>query len=258
MAAFRILRRMLLPATGLTGTSVSLAWSASVYAKEKFEKVQQQNSSRNETVQNQNDFELHEVRDDRTSPKRPSDLSLYDEKAKCDYYGKAPTNDDSVSDIHKKSANRSATESKCKTCSADKPKEGKSCEGDPENKAAKIGAGGLVGALLGWKGGIMRKIVFATLGAGGVAIALYPEDTVEFGNSTFCFIKENGEAASTAIKKFGTTTYHFLLGPKHNPRCPDNKGPTAETECGGPLDCCPALGPPEKKPEDSCPPKPCD
>jgi len=229
MAVFRVLKRILIP----TGTTASLIWATSVKNRSEFE---EQYGWENGIGECQCGHHVEEVSDNHGVPKKPSDLPLYNNNAKCTYYCKPS------------GAIKEPAGTRCQTC-AEKAKENEMCEAESTGyKMGAIAGGGAAGVLLGYRGGIMRKLFLGTLGAGGVAYAIYPQETVDLAKGSYCFIKENGEKAYLNGRKFANTTYNWFVGPKFDPRC---RPPTPKKECPT------AIPPPPPPPQEECPPKPC-
>jgi len=246
--AFRAFRRVVVPGVG-AGTSCSLVWSSVVYAKEEV---------KNENVQ--------ETGVDKTTPRKPSELPIYENSTAVEYYHKPKTAvHDLASDVRKKCVNTAAeyqgtvqyVSSTCQDC-IDKTKDvykdlcGKASNVDnTQFRLGAIAGGGLIGALLGYKGGAMRKLFLATLGSGSVATVLYPDEALRYGNITYCFIRESTDDFSGTARKYGSIAYNFVVGPKSdkcNKPCPPPAAPKP------PVEECPTPTETPKEEEK----KPCD
>jgi len=200
MAAFRIFKKVLIP-TAIGGASASAVWSAKVAEKER--------SNGNETevckCRSNSDSEiarLEEVSDDRSTPSRPSDLPMYADKtgkSKCDFVCKP------------------GSHAPCETCSTEKPPDGNTCGEMTEcAKMGSIAGGGLLGAMLGWRSGIIKKLLLASMGSGAAAAAVYPEEAKKYADSSYCYLKENGEKAYASA----LAAYKDMMTPKCEPPPP--------------------------------------
>lgn len=75
-------------------------------------------------------------------------------------------------------------------------------------KAGAIGIGGLTGLIFGLRGGIIKKTIYASTGALGMAAVCYPKEAAEYS--------QIGLAES---KKYLTIAYNFAYGGKANIIC---------------------------------------
>lgn len=68
-------------------------------------------------------------------------------------------------------------------------------------RAGAIAVGGLAGLIFGLRGGFFKKLIYTSIGAGGVASICYPKEA-----------KVYSEQALVEGKKYATIGYNFIYG----------------------------------------------
>lgn len=74
---------------------------------------------------------------------------------------------------------------------------------DPTHKAGAIAVGGLAGLILGLRGGFIRRTLFTSVGALGMASICYPKEAAEYSN-----------IALDEAHSYATIGYNFIYGGK--------------------------------------------
>ncbi|CAG9858351.1 unnamed protein product [Phyllotreta striolata] len=70
-------------------------------------------------------------------------------------------------------------------------------------KIGAIGIGGLTGLIFGLRGGLIKKTIYSTIGALGIASVCYPKEASEYG-----------QIGLTEGKKYAMVSYNFITGAK--------------------------------------------
>lgn len=77
---------------------------------------------------------------------------------------------------------------------------------EEDNTMPRVGAiavGGLAGLIFGLRGGFFKRLIYTSVGAGGVASICYPKEA-----------KQYAEIALTESKKYANVGYNFVYGVK--------------------------------------------
>jgi MICOS complex subunit MIC27 len=77
---------------------------------------------------------------------------------------------------------------------------------EPDNTVPRAGAiavGGLAGLIFGVRGGFFRKLIYTSIGAGGVASICYPKEAEIYAQKSL-----------VEGKKYATIGYNFVYGSK--------------------------------------------
>jgi len=124
----------------------------------------------------------------------------------------------------------------CKTCSAENNQR---CPAEMSfgAKMGSIAGGGVLGAMLGWRSSVIKKLILAGVGSTVATAMVYPDEAKQYASTTYCFVKENGDKAYGAA----LAAYNSMFGPKD--------------KCQKPPDPC-APPPPPPPPPEPCPPEP--
>jgi MICOS complex subunit MIC27 len=78
---------------------------------------------------------------------------------------------------------------------------------EPDNtipRAGAIAVGGLAGLIFGVRGGFFRKLIYTSIGAGGVASVCYPKEAEVYAQKSL-----------VESKKFATIGYNFVYGSEY-------------------------------------------